>query len=253
MSNESVEIGRLYEPIKRIADTLQSSQDKIFLELPALVAWWPGGPSTGINQAKDVPNGRNLTAAANSIFGYDGHPYISLDGTSGDYFTVGSFPSCIGTESWIDPTLRGLTIGCWLYIESHSVTTSGIITRDGGSPDRGYSLAHITSTDVIRLVVSQNGASNISVNIAAPTLGSWSFVVGRFTPGAEIAAFVDGTKSVHVVGVYTSLFAPTQAFEVGRAAANNANTLDGRLRDIFVCQAALSDELIEEIRVTSSP
>lgn len=253
MSNESVEIGRLYEPIKRIADTLQSSQDKIFLELPSLVAWWPGGPSTGINQAIDVPNGRALTAAGNSLFGYDGHPYISLDGTAGDYFAAGSFPSCIGTEAWVDPAVRGLTIGCWLYMESHAAVGSGIISRWGASANRGYVLYHSTATNEISLAISQSGVATIGVGVAAPPVGSWVFVAARFTPGTEIAVFVNGVKGANITSIYTSLFVSTQSFEVGRYSANNTLQLDGRLRDIFVCQSALSDDLIEEIRSTSAP
>lgn len=253
MSNESVEIGRLYEPIKRIADTLESSQDKIFLELPGLVAWWPGGPSTGINQAIDVPNGRTLTAAANSLFGYDGHPYISLDGSSGDYFTAGSFPACLGTETWVDPTIRGLTVGCWLYMESAAAVSSGIISKYGGGTDRGYALIHTTAPDVFRLAISQNGSVVITVDVAAVPVGNWVFVAARFSPGAEIAVFSNGAKGTNTASIYTSLFASSQAFEVGRFLADNTRTLDGRLRDIFVCQAALSDDLIEEIRITSAP
>lgn len=248
-----LEIREVNDTIKIIADTLQSSQDKIFLELPGLVAWWPGGPGDGLGAANDIVAARELTPVGTPTFGYDGHPYIETDRTGVDYFFGSPFPDCLGTEGWIDAGIRGLTIGCWIYLNSHATVTSGLVTRFGSAPQRGYSIQHNTATDAYRFTVSQTGSVAIFVDVDAPAVGEWVFVAGRFMPSTEIAVFVNGVKGVVTAGVYSSLFATSQSLNIGRIEADDSRILDGRLRDVFICQAALPDELIEEIRATSAP
>ena len=253
MSNESVEIGRLYLQLKRIADTLQSSQDKIFLELPGMVAWWPGGPGDGLGAAMDMASNMDLTPIGSPTFGYDGHPYMLTDRTGVDYFFGSPFPACVGTEVWVDPTIRGLTVGCWMYPEGAiGASNVGVISRSGGGSDRGYAI--LAKDSGLSFLIASAPAVFLSSPISdAASVGEWHFVVGRFTPSTEVAIFLDGSKKTETTSIPAAINASTQAFEVGRQFNDNNRIISARIRDIFVCQAALSDELIEEIRVTSSP
>jgi len=252
MSDTALEIGRLYGPIKAISDTLVGSQDKIFLELPGLVAWYPGGPVEGANgDMYNKATAENVAMVGTCPVSYDGHPYRHT-GNGANYFASSTFPQCVGTEAWISSEIRGLTVGGWVYLDAKEPVSSGIMSRDGGGSDRAWDLMYVTSSDMFRFIVSQTGAVINTVDVAFPGLGQWVFAAARFIPGSEIAIWANGAKQVLDTGVVSSLYSPTADFEIGRSITDDTRTFDGRMRDMFVCQAALDDETIEEIRVTSA-
>lgn len=247
------ELGRLYQPIKTIADTLQSSQDKIFLELPGLIAWFPGGVTSD--------NGHMVNTALFPTYmeqqgtcpiGYDSHPYRTT-GNGTNYLKTGGLAPCLGTETWIDAPLRGLTIGCWLKLVSLPASlNAGVMGKNGPPTELGYSIqVHLSGT--LRWIISGNGSSAILVDTGVLGLGVWAFVCARFDPSVEIAIFLNGTKTINVSGVPAALNASTSNFEVGRTLDTDTRIGNFQTRDIFVCQSALSDDLIATIMATSSP
>ena len=252
-SDTAFEVGRLFLPLKKIADTLTSSQDKIFLELPGLVAWYPSGPVGLSGSMPNVvsPSGDMLEVGTNPV-GYDGHPYRTTGGgTNYLKYDPGWFLS--GIEAYIDPTIRGFTIGGWFNINTLPAANAGLISKDAPTPERGYRI-QLSSAGVDFLFgMSGNGTSVSNATLLNPGLGQWIFAVGRFTPSTEVALFVNGAKSVNTTAIPASAFNSSQNFEVGRYNNDNDRIFDGRLRDVFVCRAALDDETIEEIRETSAP
>lgn len=251
-ADTAFEVGRLYQPIKAIAEAMSAARAKIFLELPGIIAWWPCGPGGGTGWAEGTVGNRSLQPNGNHKFGYDGNPYLDLPGGSGNYMVASGFPACLGSESWIDASLQGLTIGGWFYPDSLGSTNVGLISKQGGSADEGY------------LINTRNLGARFAIGVTPTTLMitpyrtgmanfTWSFVVGRFIPSTEICCFVDGSKGLISSGVPAAIVDAVQGFEVGRYDNNNARVFNGRCRDLFICQSALSDDLIEEIRQTSLP
>ncbi len=251
-SSTDFEIGRLYGPIKAIADVMVASQKDIFVRLPGLYAYFPGGIRDGIGSLRDHSGaGVSLTQIGTVPTGYDGNSYIHLgDGTN--YFSGSGFGVITGTEAWIESSLRGLTIGGWFFIEETPGLFSGLISRDGAVTDYGYSLTW-RSDDKPSFTVSSNGSALTTVMGGVASVGAWHFIVGRFSPSVEAAVFLDGVKAVTTVSVPASVNGSSQAFEVGRYRADGSRIIHARARDIFVCAAALSDELIEEVRRSSVP
>lgn len=254
MSAEAAfEVGRLYEPIKQIADVLTSSKDEIFLHLPGLIAWFPAAVVGQSGQAANLAGVQGDPLQVGSCpLNYDGHAYRST-GNGTNYFAGGGGYALSGTETWIDPTIRGFTIGGWFYVNSLQPVASGLISKDGGPPQRGYNLRLVFASADIKFLVSENGTLTDSVGVAFPGLGRWIFIAGRFTPSTEIAVFADGAKAVNTSSIPPTAFSPAQDFEIGRYSADDTRITNGRWRDVFICQAALDDEQIAEIQATSAP
>jgi len=253
MSFEAIEIGRLYSPLKQIADTLTASQKDLFVRLPGLLAYWP----TGIRSAtafliEHSGNGLDLTQVGTNETGYDGNSYTHLGNGTNYYKSTHPQFAVDGLETFIDSSIRGLTLGGWFFIDTSPGSGAGLISKLGVVTQYAYALVW-RATDQPQFNISGTGSNLINVSGSATSLAGWHFIVGRFIPGTEVAVFVDGVKSVNTTAVPASIFTSSQDFELGRWQADNNRIIHGRARDVFVCQAALSDALIQSLLVSSTP
>jgi len=249
----ATEVGRLWEPINRIANILTASQKDLFIKLPALEAYFPMSLVGLGGLARNHGEGVDLQMTGTVTAGYDGNSYRQLGGGV-NYLAVtdGAF-NLTGLETYIEAALRGFTIGGWFKLDSTVAATRGMITKDGIAANRGYAMAY-NSTDNPILIVSSNGAATFSVvSTGQVTVGQWHFLVARFHPSVELAIFLDSQKTVNVTAIPASCFASTQAFEVGRQLNSDTRIPTAKVRDVFISRAILSDELIEEVRLASVP
>lgn len=253
MSNESIEIGRLWAPMNRIADAIVPRLREPFINLPGLRGYWPMSAVDFLGNAKDHSAGSSdLSRSGTPKFGYDGNGFVQT-GNATDYLAGSvSAQTVTGVEVWMDPLIRGVTVGCWVNVSSTPASQAGMVSRQSGAGQRSFMLLW-SSSDVAHFFVSNDGSATVSVASAAQGLSMWHFVVGRFTPSTEIAIFVDGIKSINTTSIPASLFVGTSPFEVGRINTTAAQILDGKIRDVFLCSSILSDELIEKIRISSLP
>ncbi len=250
MSNESVEIGRLYGPIKQIADVLTASQKDLFVGLPGLTGYFPMSiVNTAAKAVNHAQAGLDLAQTGVCPIGYDGNSYRHT-GDGVNYFSSSLDYALTGLETYIEAAFRGFTVGGWFRIEATPAGSSGLVSKDGVSPQRGYSL-YWNSLNEARFLVSSNGAATTVVISSSSIISQWHFIVGRFIPSTEVAVFLDGVKSVNTTAIPASCNVSTQPFEVGRGFASDASIIHAKHRDVFVCRAALSDELIEEVRQAS--
>lgn len=251
-ADTAFEIGRLYVPIKAIADTLTAAQKDIFVRLPGLVGYYPMGIRNQSGHAVEHSGASaNLLQTGTCATGYDGNAFAHVgNGTNFLYGT--NLYQITGLEAWITPSLRGLTLGGWFMIDALPASQSGLVTRHGPVTDYGYGL-QVLSSGVVFAQVSGNGSSYVQVDSAIQATGQWIFAAMRFIPSTEAAVFVNADKTVNTTAVSASLNIASQAFEIGRAQGNNSFITHAKARDVFICASALSDALIEEIRVTSTP
>jgi hypothetical protein len=191
------------------------------------------------------------------VYDYSGHgrtlyPYSNFApayGTAGllTYadFTRANLDSLYRTH---DPGLSissGLTIGTWVLFDIESTNVEcGIMGRWGFAGNISY-LLHKTPDNKIKLSISSDGVAITSVEAAGVYLESkWLFVVGRLTPGAEIALCVNGQwyKNASVVAsLYTGININTFGFYA------LANYLDGKLSNSFLCNYAIPDTIINSL------
>lgn len=253
MSKESAfEIGRLYVHIKAIADTLVASQKDVFVRIPGLVGYWPMGMRSAGSVIEHSGSGFDLTQTGVCPTSYDGNSFTHLGNGTNYAWSTAAQLGISGTQTWISSSIRGLTVGGWFMVDTSPATSSGLISKDAPAPQRGYILA-VDTADKPNFSASGTGAALVTATAQAVTIGTWNFIVGRFTPSTEVAVFLNADKSVNTTAVPSSQFSSSQAFEIGRFFADNNRVIHGKARDVFISAAALSDALIEEIRVTSVP
>lgn len=251
-ADTAFEVGRLYGPIKSISDVLTASTDDVFIGLPGLEGYYPMSVVTGTGQAINIAQaGGPLTQTGIVPIGYDGNSYRKL-GSGINYLFVASTYNMTGTETFIDSSIRGFTLGGWFMIETTPTSTSGLISKSGVGPQLGYEL-RVNTANQLLFSVSGNGTSRVTATGPVVSLTEWSFFVGRFIPSAEVAVFSNAVKTVNITSVPVSEFVSSQNFEVGRYGASDARIINAKVRDVFVCRAALSDAVIESIRTATVP
>ncbi len=253
MSLESAfEIGRLFDPINRIAATLVASQKDVFVRLPALVAYWPMGIRGNGNVYDHGGSGITMTQTGVCPTGYDGNSFIHLGDGTNYVKSASTLLDITGLETWVTSSLRGLTIGGWFMIDGLPSGQGGLAGKFGVITDYGYAIV-VHSSGTIQTIVSSNGSTIFAATSAVAQTGQWLFLAGRFTPSTEVAVFVNGDKAVNTTAIPASVNVSSQDFEAGRFAADNSSIAHCKARDVFVCASALSDALIEEVRTTSVP
>ncbi len=247
------EVGRLYQPIKQIADVLTASQKDIFIRLPGLEEYWPCGIRlNGGALADHARGGVHLSEVGAVPTGFDGDSYAHL-GNGVNYFSGSGVGGITGSETYIDATIRGLTIGGWFMMDTQPVGNADVfISKDDVPPQRGYRLDW-TAANVPRFGASGTGAAVIFANAPASTIGVWHFIVGRYTPSTEIAVFVDGDKTSNTTAIPATIFVSSSPFQVGRRGTDDTSIPHAKARDLFICAAALEDDIIAAIRANSQP
>ena len=254
MSYETAfEVGRLFLPLKTIADAVSPVERDPFIHLPALRAYWPMSIVRSTGAAEDhAGTSVGLLRQGGPLYGYDGNAYIELGISNGYMATASSALNITGTEAWIASSLRGLTIGGWFWVDDATVDPGGLISKFGPSPQYGFSLTW-TEVNQPRFMISGNGTTVVLVEYSVRLVSTWYFIVGRFTPSTEVAIFVNDDKVINTTTTPASINVSTQNFEVGRYFNNNANIVEGRARDVFVCTAALSDETLSSLYQATRP
>ncbi len=248
----AVELGRLWVQLKRVADQMTARQSDAFIRLPGLLAYWPMGiRGDNGNVAEHGGVGTALNEVGSCPVGYDGDAYTHLgDGTN--YLEKTGFFNPTGTEAFIDASLNGFTLGGWFWADVAPTGTDGLISKDAPAPERGYALTMDGSLN-FSARMSGTGAATVSATSAAHSIQAWHFVVARYIPSTEISVFVDGTKSTNTAAIPASQFVSSADFEIGRDNSADARIFHGRIRDAFLCQAQLSDEILEQLRLSTVP
>lgn len=217
-----------------------------YLALPSLRGFWPMSSVSNSSFPRDLSTqGRTLTNINVSLFGQNVLvPYVTLNGTT-QYLTRGDEVGLdiTGTEAYVHPAYRGLTMGGWFFVDtSPGVSGAGLFSKDDAPANRSYGLL-VEDADTIRFHVSNNGAAIVSVSsISSAPLATWIFCVGRFDPSTEIAVYLNDEKTPNVAAIPASIFNGNAPLEVGRY--DLGAYLDGGASMLFLCAAMLTDDSI---------
>lgn len=255
------EVGLIRPVIQGITDVLAAGISvniipetrEPFVNLPGLRGYWPMSVVDFLGNAKDHSGASSdLARVGSPQFGHGSGSYIQCSPV-GNYLAGSiSAQAVTGTETWIEPAIRGVTVGAWIRADSSPVSLGGLLGRWSGTPQKSFSLLW-ASADTVSFLVSGDGLVSITVVGSVQPLVTWLFIVGRFTPSTEVALFVNDVKVTNTTSIPAALFGGTSVFEVGRVNANNSNVLAGRFRDAFLTASALTDVEIENLRLSSLP
>lgn len=239
------EIDRLHAEDRRLRERIARSWEaalwpnawtaacSVFLALPGLRGFWPLSSRDQSGNAYDLSEqGRTLTDEGNPISNYYNlAPYVEFIFEQKLFHDDSPGFDILGTETYIDSSIRGLTMGGWFYSTSESENYLMEKFQTSGN-QRSYSL---TSS---KFVISSDGTAETTVSLTMPT-STWCLVIARFTPSTELAAWVSGTKTTNTTSIPASICNSTAEFHIGII---TADTMRASL--CFLCAAALSDQII---------
>jgi len=222
----------------------------LFSFLPGLRGLWTANHlDTSGNWYDWTKNNLTLTATGTPGFFYDNlASYVTFDGAT-DYFTRAdeAATSITGTESYIDGSIRGLTLGCWWY--SSDATAAQYLlakaTAAAGNYSYGLYFNGAAAGDPTYFWISDDGTNTDQVISGSAWANRWHFSVARFNDsetGEELAIFLDSTKTTAATA-RASIFDGNAAFETG-SAQGGLNKLTGGISIAFLCAAALPDDMI---------
>jgi len=233
------------------------------MALPALRAFWPMSSVdyTTASRARDVAGGGYHLTDNNTVLFGSGQsdalptmvPYAEFDGVN-QYLSradggAANWADITGTEAYVVAAQRGLTVGGWFRFGTVAPATfDGVIGKFNGlANQKSYQVLAFSAGTKIYFEISTDGVAVIpAVSTMAISADIWYFCVGRFTPSAEVAMFVNDVKDINVAGVPASIFDGTANFEIARR--NSAGTyLDIRASLCFLCASALSDSIINAL------
>jgi hypothetical protein len=223
-----------------------------YLALPALRAFWPMSSIdyTVANRAVDVSGqGNHLTDNNTPLFNFDSlAPYVEFNGTT-QYLNradggAANWADITGTETYINSSVRGLTLGCWCYFDNVASADEMLIAKDNIAPNRGYFLRR-NAAGTCRFGISVDGAALTSVDSVA-TIGAatWTLVVGRFMPSASLDVWVNTVIASNLAAIPASIFDSAADLKIGAVRAVPLLFMDGRQSLDFICAAALSNGII---------
>ena len=255
------EIGLIRPVIQGIADVLAGGISvnvipetrEPFVNLPGLRGYWPMSAVDFLGNAKDHSGASSdLARSGAPQFGYDGNAFIQC-GVGNDILQGSTSAQDVsGTETWINPAIRGLTWGGWVKVDTTPLVFGGVVSIWPSPTQQSYTL-NWRSDNTVYATVSSDGTAATFVQSPAQSIAEWMFIVGRFTPSTELAIFTNATKTVVTASVPASLHNSTGVFTVGGMLGLSTRVLEAKFRDVFVCAVILTDSQIENLRLSSAP
>jgi len=237
-----------------------------YLALPGLRAFWPMSSVdyAAANRARDLSGqGYHLTDNNTPTFGYTNlAPWCEFNGTT-QYLSrvdggAANWADIRGTETYIDSTARGLTLGGWFKQDAQTGSVDqGLISKYNTLINQRAYLLETRDSGAITFVrgfVSVDGTAATSVGAVGTTpvaFGEWFFAFLRFVPSTSLDLYyasesVPFVKVSTVVAIPASIFDSTADFMIG---AFNAGVLfyDGKASMCTLCAAQLSDAIIQSL------
>ena len=227
-------------------------QVSLFSGLPGLTGLWTASHLDPTGDWYDWTK-NDLTLTANGTPGLNIHnnlvPYVTFDGAT-DWFSRADEAaiSITGSETHIDVAVRGLTLGCWFYSTDATAHQQLISKWSAGAGNYSYLLAYEgAGPDALRIQISDDGTNTDWVDSSdTVTTSKWQFAVGRFNDsdtGEELAVFLNGVKTTDITA-RAAIFDGNAALGVGARGDGGYGLLTGRESIVFLCAAALPDDMI---------
>lgn len=192
----------------------------------SLVGMWSLDEFGGAARVDSSGNGRNLTD--NNTAGQLAGPGTFASGAS---FVTGSnqFLSH-ADDAAFSPGDADFSIATWAYLEDKA-TSYGIVSKENttGATEE-YAIWFDQVADRFKFTIGQHSLTATADTLGSPSTGTWYFIYAEHNAGADTISIAvnDGAAD----STATSGNAPsdsTGAFELGRKAADNATSLNGRI------------------------
>lgn len=222
-----------------------------FTTLTALRGFWPMSSVDENGDTYDLSEqDRVLSINGNPTYDYGSGiaPFLEMDGV-GDYLSRADEPGLdiTGTETFILPSSRGLTIGGWFFPGRLANEEALIGKWDDSTNNQSYLLEKLAN-DRIRFYISDDGTAEDTVTDDVDIeQDRWNFIVGRYDPSTELALFVNGRTIPTAGTAMASIFDSNADLNVGAHDNGGASLLQGSASHCFLCAAQLDSQLISAL------
>lgn len=180
------------------------------------------------------------------LLGHAGpYPYFYFTGSS-VYYPPDTTGIVTGTESWVTPTQRGLTLGCWIKPTAYGSVSTPVMARMGVAGKYSYMMQIGTAGSGVMWISGDGFASGTVDQQWGHTfsLNEWAFICGRWNT-SQISIIKNDTFS-NGTTAQSEIFGGDLPLIFGNRNAGSYY-YKGYMAYPFVCAASLSDELIENI------
>ena len=126
------------------------------------------------------------------------------------------------------------TVGCWL-----NTAGNGHIVGNWKAANQVWRL-HMTGSKPT-LSVSSNGSNETTVQADAVIGNVWTFLVGRYTGGSEMALWVNSTKKVNTTSIPATPYASSTGIWTVGIQDGAVNALGGSMALMFFSNLAVPD------------
>ena len=195
------------------------------------------GPAQGTGGTMSFETGDMSADQTFHVFGMTGNA-LDFDGTD-DYVTVPADPVLDFTGDF--------TIEC-IYKKSGTAFGSLFSQWEGGTNQKRIEL-HITGSDQLRLLISDDGLTNTFMVTADElvNLNEWSHVAAVFEAGVGVKLFMNGEEvTTTVTGVVpASVYATSSVTSLGNSRQGTGNLFTGKIDEIKVWTEAKTANQIE--------
>lgn len=222
-----------------------------WMRLPMLRGYWPMTIYDASSVCMDIgPEHMHFTDVNNVYFFNNGGHLSSSRFTSGSstYLTKASEDNLniTGNETFVTAALRGLTIGCWIWMVSLPSATQFVAARWNSTGNQRHYVLHVNSSNRFSFAISGDGVNgSFATSTVDAVISQWYFVVGRYTRSVpKLDLFVDRTKYTNTTSIPTTIYSGAAApFRLG-ASGVPGDYLDAYMTQAFLCAAALPDAVV---------
>jgi len=222
--------------------------------LPGLRGFWPTSSFDTNGDLIDLSGqGNDLTYNGNPIY-YSAQLFsnVVLDGT-GDYFShvggIGSWCDITGTETYVHPNRRGVTIGGWFRFTNVAGANEYMIAKwDPAGNGRSYQLYRSIAGQII-FGVSSNGQAATVQNIGSisnPAQNEWFWAAGRYDDATSYSTVWYNDESndldLTIAGWAGSLHSNATDFLIG-GYHGGSGLMTGHFAHCFTCATGVPDAI----------
>lgn len=189
-------------------------------------------------------SGNGLNLSPSIVLAYQKGGYVNFTSMSDLLRLDNALLDISGTEGYIDPAMRGLTLGGWFRPDEITPSAQSLVSKWGDAASRSYNLS--LSGSVMNLSISDDGTAYTTSVGGSVSASQWHFLVGRFVPGATQAVWIDGAKFEQVT-TRASAYNSAAALHICSNGETTPKVMPGDVARVFLCAMALPDAWVGDL------
>ncbi|MCP5073395.1 MAG: LamG domain-containing protein, partial [Rhodobacteraceae bacterium] len=138
-----------------------------------------------------------------------------------------------------------ITLGGWFSVDATQSGVKGLISNGLATfnpSTHNYGLIWNANQPQFAINNTTGSSYETVTAVSSPTIGDWFHIVGRFTPGAEIAIFINDQKTTAATTITSTANGNGQTVGVGQLGAGYGRLTSGKCQRAWILNTALPDK-----------